>query len=74
MAQTISQILNDAVIDLPQIVTLVKTVEDGITTLSTSGKKPSDYMKFAGAVLVSAAPLADTIEAQFAPAATPPAA
>jgi hypothetical protein len=67
---SVSQILNDALIDLPQIVALVKSVEDGIAALNTSTKKPSDYMKFAAAVLNAAAPLADQIEAQAtAPAA-----
>ena len=71
MAVTISQVLNDALIDLPQIVTLVQTIETGITALGASGKKPSDYMKFAATVLNAAAPLADVIEGQLAPPATP---
>lgn len=71
----IGQVLTTVVQVVPGLVTLEAEVEAALAALKASAKKPSDYMKFAAAQLVAAAPIADQIAPLFEAAASiPPAA
>jgi hypothetical protein len=69
----IAQVLTIAVGVVPDLVGLEAEVEASLAALKASPKKPSDYMKFAAAQLVAAAPIADKLEPLFGPAAAIPA-
>jgi hypothetical protein len=65
----IGQVLTTVVTVVPDLVALEAEVEASLAALKASAKKPSDYMKFAAAQLIAAAPVADKLEPIFESAA-----
>ena len=62
----LSLIIQYAVTDGPALVALVQTVEGAIASIPPAASRTiGDYMKVAGTILTSAAPLADAIEHQI---------
>jgi len=66
VGQIVSTVLGAA----QNLVTLEAEVETALATLKASPKHPSDYLKFAAAQCLAAAPVADQLAPLFEPAAT----
>jgi hypothetical protein len=68
----IGQVLTAIVSAAPDLVSLEIEIERALADLKASPKHPSDYMRFAAAQLLAAAPTADKLAPIFEPASAAP--